>query len=296
MKWRGRSQSGNVEDRRRGSATGKVAAGGGIVAVLFFLFQFFMGGGDTQQLIQQAPQIIQILKGDQVESKLDNSELTQQELDQLEFVSVVLEDTEQVWGKVFQEHGLEYRHPKFVLFSGSVASGCGNAGTSSGPFYCSADEKIYMDMDFFGQLSAQFNTKIGEFAIAYVIAHEVGHHVQHLLGVLSKTRALQQRVGEKQANEITVALELQADFYAGLWAKKANEMESFLEEGDIEDALRAAATVGDDNIQKKTQGYVVEESFTHGTSAQRMEWFTRGFKSGDISQGDTFQSLLGIKL
>jgi len=292
MKWRGRAQSKNVEDRRKGGGATKVAAGGGIIAVIFFIFQFLSGGGDTTQLIQQAPQIIEMLQGQGVESQIDTTELTQEEKDQLEFVSVVLKDTEVVWEQIFRENGRTYKAPNFVLFSQGVQSACGNAGTLSGPFYCSADEKIYMDLAFFGQLEKQFKTNVGEFAIAYVIAHEVGHHVQHLLGVLTKTRQLQQQVSQKEANEIMVALELQADFYAGLWAKKANDRERFLEEGDIQDALNAAATVGDDNIQKKTQGYVVPESFTHGTSEQRMYWFSRGFKTGDIRQGDTFSELL----
>lgn len=298
MKWRGRAQSKNVEDRRKGGGATKVAAGGGIIAVVFFVFQFLAGGGDTTQLIQQAPQIIEMMQGQKVESQVDASELTQAEKDQLEFVSVVLNDTEEVWEQIFRENGLTYKHPKFVLFSNAVQSACGNAGTSSGPFYCSADETIYMDMAFFGQLGKQFNTNIGEFAIAYVIAHEVGHHVQHLLGVLKKTRELQSKVSEKESNEIMVAVELQADFYAGLWANKTEEKEKragrggFIETGDIQDGLNAAATVGDDNIQKKIQGYVVPESFTHGTSEQRMYWFSRGFKIGDIRQGDTFSELL----
>lgn len=288
MKWKGRARSTNVEDRRKGGSATKIAAGGGIVALIFFAIQFFAGGGNTEQLIQQAPQLIEMVQGTRTENKLEQTELTQTELDQLEFVEVVLKDTEDVWDKIFKENGLTYRKPQFVLFRGSVQSACGGASTSSGPFYCSADEKVYMDLDFFDQLSRQFKTSIGEFAIAYVIAHEVGHHVQHLLGVLSKTRKAQQQVSEAKANRIMVALELQADFYAGVWA---HHNKKHLEEGDIEDALNAASTVGDDNIQKKTQGHVVPETFTHGTSKQRMEWFSRGFKTGDINQGNTFAEI-----
>lgn len=288
MKWKGRERSTNVEDRRKGGAT-KVAAGGGIIALIFFAIQFFSGGGNTEQLIQQAPQLIEMVKGSGGTATTDKSELTQVELEQLEFVEVVLKDTERVWEKIFKEKGLTYRQPQFVLFRGSVQSACGGASTSSGPFYCSADEKVYMDLDFFDQLSKQFKTNIGEFAIAYVIAHEVGHHVQHLLGTLKETRQAQQKVSQTEANRIMVAVELQADFYAGLWAYYNKE---HLEEGDIEDALNAASTVGDDNIQKKMQGRVVEESFTHGTSKQRMEWFSRGYKTGDFNQGNTFKELL----
>ncbi|MDO4229980.1 MAG: neutral zinc metallopeptidase [Capnocytophaga sp.] len=288
MKWKGRARSTNVEDRRKGGGATKIAAGGGIIALVFFAIQFFAGGGNTEQLIQQAPQLIEMVKGSRTENKTGQTEFTQAELDQLEFVEVVLKDTEDVWDKVFKENGLTYRKPQFVLFRGSVQSGCGGASTASGPFYCSADEKIYMDLDFFDQLSQQFKTSIGEFAIAYVIAHEVGHHVQHQLGTLSETRKAQQQVSEVEANKIMVALELQADFYAGLWA---HHNKQHLEEGDIEDALNAASTVGDDNIQKKTQGHVVPETFTHGTSKQRMEWFSRGFKTGDIKQGNTFAQI-----
>lgn len=291
MKWKGRQQSKNVEDRRKGGGAKKVAAGGGIIAVIFFVIQFLGGGGDTTQLIQQAPQIIEMLQGQGVETKIDNSELTQEEKDQLEFVSVVLNDTEEVWQQIFRENGMTYKEPQFVLFRGSVQSACGGASTASGPFYCPADQKIYMDLEFFDQLRNQFKTNIGEFAIAYVIAHEVGHHVQTLLGTSSKVRQLQQKVNEKEGNKLSVAQELQADFYAGVWARKIQDSKRILEEGDFEDALNAAHIVGDDNIQKTMQGHVVPDSFTHGTSEQRMYWFTKGFKTGDIRQGDTFAEL-----
>jgi len=290
MKWRGREQSRNVEDRRRGGTTGKVAAGGGIIAVIFFIFQFITGGGDTTQLIQQAPQIIEMFKNQDVENNIEG-ELTAEEEKQLEFVSVILNDTEDVWHEIFKENGITYQEPKFVLFRGSVQSSCGGASTASGPFYCPADQKIYMDLDFFDQLQRQFNTKVGEFAIAYVIAHEVGHHAQTLLGTSSKVRQLQQNSSERNANKLSVALELQADFYAGVWANRIQRMKNILEEGDIQDALNAAHTVGDDNIQRTVQGQVVPDSFNHGSSEQRMYWFSKGFKSGDIKQGDTFSEL-----
>jgi len=290
MKWKGREQSRNVEDRRRGGTTGKVAAGGGIIAVIFFIFQFLSSGGDTTQLIEQAPQIIEMFNSQSVENNLDK-ELTAAEEKQLEFVSVILNDTEDVWHQIFKENGMSYQEPKFVLFRGSVQSSCGGASTASGPFYCPADQKIYMDLDFFDQLQKQFNTTVGEFAIAYVIAHEVGHHVQTLLGTSSKVRQLQQKSSERNANKLSVALELQADFYAGVWANRVQKMKNILEEGDIQDALNAAHTVGDDNIQRTVQGQVVPDSFTHGSSDQRMYWFSKGFKTGDIKQGDTFSEL-----
>lgn len=287
MIWKGRERSGNVEDRRSGRGT-KVAAGGGLIAVIFFLLQFFISGGNTQQLIGQVPQIIQMLQNNGVSSEINEEQLSQAQLNQLEFVQVVLKDTEDVWNKIFQENGLSYREPKFVLFKDATQSACGNAQTASGPFYCPSDEKIYMDMAFFDQLSKQFATNIGEFAIAYVIAHEVGHHVQHLLGVLDKTNQMQRGVSTTRANKIGVGVELQADFFAGVWANRIQKYKNILQEGDLEDALNAAATVGDDNIQKKTQGYVVPESFTHGSSAQRIKWFKKGYQTGDIRQGDTF--------
>lgn len=291
MIWKGRERSGNVEDRRSGKGA-KVAAGGGLIAVIFFLLQFFISGGNTQQLIGQVPQIIQMLQNSGVSNEMNEEQLSQTELHQLEMVQVILKDTEDVWKSIFQENGLSYREPKFVLFKGATQSACGNAQTASGPFYCPSDEKIYMDMAFFDQLGRQFATNIGEFAIAYVIAHEVGHHVQHLLGVLDKTNQMQRGLSTAQANKIGVGVELQADFFAGVWAHRVQKYKKILEEGDLEDALNAAATVGDDNIQKKTQGYVVPESFTHGSSAQRIKWFKKGYQTGDIRQGDTFSQEL----
>jgi predicted metalloprotease len=203
-----------------------------------------------------------------------------------QFVAVVLADTEDVWGELFRRMGRQYREPKIVLYSGSVESACGVAGSSSGPFYCPRDQKLYLDFAFFRDLRARYGAP-GDFAQAYVIAHEVGHHVQNQLGTLSKVQSAQQRMSERQSNQLQVRTELQADFYAGVWAHYAQKR-NILDPGDIEEALRAASAVGDDNLQKQARGYVVPESFTHGTSEQRATWFMRGFRSGDLRQGNTF--------
>ena len=209
-----------------------------------------------------------------------------------EFVSTILADTEDVWKKIFQENGLTYEEPKMVLFRNNVETACGSATSASGPFYCPGDRKVYMDLTFFEELKTRFGAQGGDFAIAYVIAHEVGHHVQTLLGTSAKMRQLQEGKSEAEANKLSVALELQADFFAGLWTHYNQNTNQMLEPGDIEEALSAANAVGDDAIQSKMQGHVVPDSFTHGTSEQRMYWFNRGFKSGDINQGDTFKELL----
>lgn len=205
-----------------------------------------------------------------------------------QFVKAVLGDTEDTWGEQFRKRGKVYRPPKLVLFSNRVQSACGVAGSSTGPFYCPGDQKVYLDLTFFRQLKQQFGAP-GDFAQAYVIAHEVGHHVQNLLGTMDKVNAFQDRASKAQANALSVKLELQADFYAGVWAHYAQKR-GLLEQGDIEEALGAASAVGDDRLQKESQGYVVPDSFTHGTSAQRQQWFMRGFQSGDMSQGDTGSS------
>jgi predicted metalloprotease len=202
-------------------------------------------------------------------------------------VSMVLRDTEKTWGEIFRAGGAQYQDPKLVLFSGQIGSGCGNASTSSGPFYCPADQKLYIDLGFYRQLETEFNAP-GDFAQAYVIAHEVGHHVQTLLGTSAKVRQAQERVSEAEGNMYQVAMELQADCYAGIWAHHSNRDRSTLEANDIEEGLRAASAVGDDTIQKRTQGYVVPESFTHGSAQQRMAWFKRGFESGKLDSCDTF--------
>lgn len=281
MKWLGRRQSDNVDDRR-GMSGGKIAVGGGIIGVIVLVINMFMGGDSSAILNDIQSQMQEGSQGTQ-------RELTAEEKQMGEFVATVLADTEDVWAKIFREQGLVYENPELVLFSNSVQTSCGGASSASGPFYCPLDKKVYMDMAFFDELQSRFGAKGGDFAIAYVIAHEVGHHVQTLLGTSSKVRQLQQQASEADANRLSVAQELQADFYAGLWAHYNEEMNSVLEEGDIEEALSAANAVGDDAIQKRAQGHVVPDSFTHGTSEQRMYWFKKGFETGDFTQGDTFK-------
>lgn len=284
MKWNGRRESTNMEDRR-GLSGGKIAVGGGVIGLVFLLINMFMGG-ESSQLLNEIEQ--QVQQSTQTQSA---EPLSAEDEKMGKFVSVVLGDTEEVWAKIFSENGMTYENPKLVLFRGSVTTACGGASAASGPFYCPSDQKVYMDLAFFQELETRFGTKGGDFAIAYVIAHEIGHHVQTLLGTSGKVREMQQGMNQKKANQLSVALELQADFYAGLWTHYSEKQNQMLEEGDIEEALSAANAVGDDAIQKKTQGQVVPDSFTHGTSEQRMYWFNKGFKSGDIKQGDTFADL-----
>ncbi len=284
MKWIGRRQSDNMEDRR-GVSGGKVAIGGGLIGIIILLINVF-GGESAQQL---TPVLEQFQQGQQTEQT--SQELTPEQIELGKFVKTVLADTEDVWGKIFQENNMTYEEPKMVLFTSAVETGCGSASAASGPFYCPADKKVYMDLAFFEELKSKFGAEGGDFAIAYVIAHEVGHHVQTLLGTSSKVRQLQQGKSEADANKLSVALELQADFYAGLWTHYNQNMNQMLEAGDIEEALSAANAVGDDAIQSKIQGHVVPDSFTHGTSEQRMHWFNRGYKSGDIKLGDTFMEV-----
>ena len=281
MKWQGRRQSDNVEDRRGMSSGSKAIVGGGALGIIILLLQLF--GGETGQNL--APVLEQFNQGQQTE-QVQERELTAEEKSMGEFAATVLADTEDIWTKIFQENNLGvYEKPKMVLFSGSVETACGGASSASGPFYCPADKKVYMDLTFFEELKNRFGAKGGDFAIAYVIAHEVGHHVQTLLGTSAKVRQLQQGKSEAEANKLSVCLELQADFYGGLFAHYNNK---YLEEGDIEEALSAAHAVGDDAIQSKMQGHVVPDSFTHGSSEQRMKWFMKGYKTGDIRNHDTF--------
>lgn len=280
MKWQGRRQSGNVEDRRGSSGKGKLIAGGGIIGVIFVIAQFILSDGDIS--------VLQQLEGSG-SSQTESRELTAEEKEMGEFVATVLADTEDVWNDIFAENNMNYREPGLVLFSDAVQTACGGASSASGPFYCPADQKIYMDLTFFDQLRQRFGAKGGDYAVAYVMAHEVGHHVQHLMGTAGKVRNLQRQSSQTEANELSVALELQADFYAGVWTK---ENQQYLSEGDIEEALSAANAVGDDAIQKRTSGRVNPDSFTHGTSEQRKSWFMRGYRTGDIRQGDTFKEVL----
>jgi len=279
MKWRGRRQSDNVEDRRGSSGKGKLIAGGGIIGVIFVIAQFILSDGDVSVLNQ--------LEG--TSESTETRELTAEEKELGAFTEVVLADTEDTWNTIFAKNNRQYREPGMVLFSDAVQTACGGASAASGPFYCPGDQKVYMDLSFFEELRNRFGAEGGDFAIAYVMAHEVGHHVQNLLGTATKVRQLQQQGSQTEANELSVALELQADFYAGVWAYYNKK---YLQEGDIQEALSAANAVGDDAIQKRTSGRVNPDSFTHGTSEQRKKWFMRGYKSGDIGQGDTFSEVL----
>ncbi|HRO73630.1 MAG TPA: neutral zinc metallopeptidase [Saprospiraceae bacterium] len=283
MKWEGRRQSDNLEDRRGMSTTGKVAVGGGAIGLIFLLFQLFMGG-DSQDIANALAQQMQA-----TQSQTTSRELSPQEKLVGEFVSTILAFTEDTWQEVFRKNIMTYKEPKMVLFTDATNSGCGGANASTGPFYCPADQTVYMDLAFLNVLRNRFGAKGGDFAIAYIIAHEVGHHVQNLLGILQQTHNLQRQTSQVQGNQIQVATELQADYLAGVWA---HYEQKYIEPGDVEDAMNAAASVGDDHIQKSTQGYTQPETYTHGTSKQRVEWFNRGYKSGDISQGDTFGELL----
>lgn len=285
MKWRGRRQSDNVEDRRGMSGGGKAIVGGGLIGVVILLLNMF--GGENAKML--TPLLEQINQGQQT-APTEQRDLTAEEKEMGEFVKTVLADTEDIWTKIFEENNLgTYKQPVMVLFSGSVETACGGASSASGPFYCPGDQKVYMDLTFFEELRTRFGAKGGDFAIAYVIAHEVGHHVQTLLGTSAKVRQLQQTKSETEGNKLSVCLELQADFYGGLWAHYNKQ---YLEAGDIEEALSAAYAVGDDAIQSKMQGHVVPDSFTHGTSEQRMKWFMKGYNSGDIRLHDTFNEEL----
>ncbi len=283
MKWSGRRQSDNMEDRR-GVSGGKIVAGGGIIGLIILAVNMFMGGNNSAVLNEINNQLQQGGSGEKVELSARDKEMG-------EFVATVLADTEDVWTKIFTENGLTYEEPKLVLFRDGVQTACGGASSASGPFYCPSDHKVYMDLAFFDELQSRYGAKGGDFAIAYVIAHEIGHHVQTVLGTSDKMRKMQSQTDEAGANRLSVALELQADFYAGVWAHYNQEMNNVLEEGDIDEALSAANAVGDDAIQKRSQGHVVPDSFTHGTSEQRMYWFKKGFQSGDIKQGDTFSEI-----
>ncbi|ABG59028.1 KPN_02809 family neutral zinc metallopeptidase [Cytophaga hutchinsonii] len=283
MKWQNRRESGNVDDRR-GFSGGKIALGGGAIGIVFFLVQMFLGG-DSAQILSQIEQ--QVNTTSQTEQPLSAED---EEMGKM--VRVMLADNEDVWNKLFAEAGKTYVEPTLVLYRDATESGCGNASASIGPFYCPADQKVYIDLAFFDELKNKYGAEGGDFAIAYVIAHEIGHHVQNLLGTSEQVYNQRQQLSEKESNKLSVALELQADFYAGVWAHHNEEMNHVLEPGDIEEAISAASAVGDDHLQKMARGYVQPDGFTHGTSAQRIEWFTRGFKTGDMSQGNTFEEVL----
>ena len=282
MKWIGNRQSDNVEDRRGMSGGKKTVLGGGVIAVVFFLVKAFFP--------EVAPFVdtIQSQQGQQTEQSGEQRALTAAEIETGEFVKTVFAYTEDTWRQVFQENNMEYEQPKMVLFTGGVETACGSATSASGPFYCPSDKKVYMDLDFFEELKTRFGAQGGDFATAYVIAHEVGHHLQTIMGTSAWMRQKQEGLSEVDANKYSVCLELQADYYAGVWA---HYNQKYLEAGDIDEALSAAHAVGDDAIQSKMQGHVQPDTFTHGTSEQRMYWFKKGYSSGDIKQGDTFAEL-----
>jgi len=285
MKWSGRRESENFEDRRGMSSGGKGLVGGGIIGIIILLLNTF--GGENAQML--TPILEQMNQGNGAPT--EQRALTADEVAEGKFIEAILVDTEDVWGKIFQENNMQYKRPNLVLFSEAVETACGNATSASGPFYCPGDQKVYMDLVFFEELKTRFGAQGGDFATAYVIAHEIGHHVQTLLGTSTKMRQMQEGKSQAEANKLSVALELQADFYAGVWTHYNQKMNNFLEEGDINEALSAAHAVGDDAIQSKIQGHIVPESFTHGTSAQRKAWFMKGYKSGDIAQGNTFDEI-----
>jgi predicted metalloprotease len=286
MRWQGGRESENVDDRR-GMPPARVAAvGGGVGTVLFVVVALLLGADpkDILRLVQNNPNVAapQPAPGQGPGKRVDD-EATR-------FVKVVLAETEDVWTELFQDMGKTYRKPTLVLFEDQVSTeGCGFASSAVGPFYCPGDSKVYLDLSFFGMLRDRFKAP-GEFAEAYVIAHEIGHHVQNLLGVSRKVEGLRRQRDKTAANELSVRVELQADFYAGVWAHHAQRMSNILESGDLESALKAATAIGDDALQKEAQGYVVPDSFTHGTSVQRVRWFRLGFATGDIHQGDTFKA------
>ena len=276
MLWRGHRGSSNVDDRR-GISGGGIAVGGGILGVIALLVNLLLGGDGN---VEQLPLPNQNQYTSQEQKAAQDS--------QAQFVSVVLQYTEDVWNELLPKYGYRYQEPRLELFTGATQSACGNASSATGPFYCPADQDIYIDLSFYDDLQNRFGAP-GDFAMAYVIAHEVGHHIQYLLGISDKMARLRQQVSQEEFNRYSVMTELQADFYAGVWAHYV-QGKGLLERGDVEEALSAANAIGDDRLQKEAQGYVVPESFTHGTSSQRMYWFKKGYESGDLRQGNTFES------
>ena len=274
MQWRGRRESSNVDDRR-GLGGGKIL-GGGIGALIIGVIVYLLGGDPSVIMDQQ-----------QVQTQPQTAEQKSAEDTLAQFSKVVMAETEDVWHQIFSQMGATYEDPTLVLFSGYVETACGNASSAVGPFYCPLDKKVFIDLSFCNELKERFQAP-GDFAIAYVIAHEVGHHVQNLLGISDKVQRAKERMSETEANKLSVKLELQADFFAGVWAHHTQQMKNILEEGDIDEALNAASAVGDDKIQEQTQGRIVPDAFTHGTAQQRMYWFRKGYQTGDVNQGDTF--------
>jgi len=280
MLWKGQRQSDNVEDRR-GMSGGGMAIGGGLGGIVVLVIALLLGA-DPRQLLEQT-------RGVDPSTSTTTSRPTNPQEDELkQFSATVLASTEDVWADIFRQQGRTYSKPTLVLFTEAVRSACGEAGAAVGPFYCPGDQKLYLDLSFFNDLQTRFRAP-GDFAQAYVIAHEVGHHVQNLLGTMDKVDAVRGRMSEAEANQLSVRLELQADFLAGVWAHYAQQ-KGILEAGDIEEALGAASAVGDDRLQREGQGYVMPDSFTHGTSEQRIRWFRKGLETGNLREGDTFSA------
>lgn len=279
MQWLGRRGSSNVDDRR-GISGGTLAKGDGVVGVIIYLVINFINGGEVDP-----SKLREITQGQ--ETTTLSAEAQAEDDKRAQFVKVVLAETEDVWNKLYAESGKQYQEPTLVLFRDAVASACGNASSASGPFYCPGDSKVYVDLSFYEELQTRFNVA-GDFPMAYVIAHEVGHHIQNLNGTADKVNNLRSQLSETEFNRYSVKMELQADFLAGVWAHHTQKMKNILDEGDIDEALNAANAIGDDNLQKQSTGRVVPDAFTHGTSAQRIYWFKKGFTTGDITQGDTF--------
>lgn len=277
MRWRGKRQSQNVEDRRGLSGGRKIAAGGGIGVLIILLFSLFTGK-DLSSLLQfvDGGSTTTVSEPANREPRPDDTTA--------EMISVILASTEDVWSNVFRDAGSDYNPPGLVIFEGVDRSGCGGANAAMGPFYCPADNKVYIDLSFCQELRDRFRAP-GNFAVAYVVAHEVGHHIQNLLGISGQVQAMRSRISTSEYNKLSVKLELQADFLAGVWAYHARQTSDMIEAGDLEAALRAANAIGDDKLQKEAQGYVVPDAFTHGSSEQRMYWFKKGFETGDLNQG-----------
>jgi predicted metalloprotease len=281
MRTEGRRESTNVEDRRR-LTPAKVGIGGGLLGLLIFVVVSLLSGDP-----RQAARVVQDMNAGQ-QGGAANAPVNPEEEAQAKFVRVVLADTEDVWKELFSAQGLEYREPTLVLFTRQVQSACGIAGSATGPFYCPLDQKLYLDLGFFDEMERRFESP-GDFARAYVVAHEVGHHVQNLLGTMEQVQAQQGRLSKEEYNQLSVRLELQADYLAGVWAHHAQRNWRVLEEGDVKEAINAATAIGDDRLQMEAQGFTVPESFTHGTSEQRVRWFYKGLQSGDINGGNTFE-------
>ena len=281
MRLDGRRESSNVDDRRRRRGGGK-KAGIGIGGLVIVALITWMMGGNPLSVLTQADlgEMLTEQSGGSYEPSAEEEALAK-------FSKQILAGTEDVWTQEFKKMGRTYRAPRLVLFHGSVQSGCGGASSQMGPFYCSADESVYIDLSFFSEMKQQLGAD-GDFAYAYVIAHEVGHHVQHLLGILDNAHQQMSRMSEKESNRMSVRLELQADFLAGIWAYHDNRMFNSLEDGDIEEGLNVASKIGDDYLQKQAQGYTVPDAFNHGTSAQRVRWLRKGLNSGNVNEGDTF--------